>query len=185
MEKSNLIPFLRDNLDILFVGLNPAKGSNSNNHYFSVNQSFWNQLYISGLTTVEVDKSNADIKIFGSNKLNYNDWNFGITDLVVHVAESDSSKIKPTIIDCERLKKEILTFKPFAVVILHRKVLKKFVRFLGFEVPVSNTGYLGKLIPELDTKFYNIAFPHGNSIPTKKKIENYKSLKHYILNRNK
>ncbi len=32
MEKSKLVPFLRPNLDILFVGLNPAKGSSDNGH---------------------------------------------------------------------------------------------------------------------------------------------------------
>jgi len=46
--KSNLVPFIRDNLDILFIGLNPAKGSSENRHYFSVKPAFWNQLYDAG-----------------------------------------------------------------------------------------------------------------------------------------
>lgn len=41
--------FLRDNLDILFIALNPPMQSNNNGHYFSGKQSsFFNQLYLSG-----------------------------------------------------------------------------------------------------------------------------------------
>jgi hypothetical protein len=71
MEQSSLVPFVRKNLDILFVGLNPAEGSSRNGHYFSVNQAFWNQLYEAGLITKFADKLNADNLIFGSNKYNY------------------------------------------------------------------------------------------------------------------
>lgn len=63
MEKSKLVPFVRENLDILFVGLNPAKGSSYNCHYFSVNQAFWNQLYDAGLITARIDKASADGEI--------------------------------------------------------------------------------------------------------------------------
>ncbi|QQR94880.1 MAG: hypothetical protein IPJ93_14165 [Bacteroidota bacterium] len=95
MQESTLIPFLRKNLDILFVGLNPAKGSSENGHYLSVNQAFGNQLYESILLTKLVDKSNADELIFGANKYKYQNWNFGITDLITEIAESNSAKIKP------------------------------------------------------------------------------------------
>lgn len=108
MEKSNLIPFLRANLDILFVGLNPAKGSSRNRHYFSVNQAFWNQLLESNLITKHIDKSIADERIFGDNKINYNNWNYGITDLITEIAESNSAKIKPQHDDLVRLKKLLL-----------------------------------------------------------------------------
>lgn len=43
--------------DILFVGLNPAKGSSDNLHYFSINQAFWNRLYDAGLIIARVDNS--------------------------------------------------------------------------------------------------------------------------------
>jgi hypothetical protein len=79
LEKSNLVPFLREGLDILFIGLNPALGSSRNRRYFSVNQSFWSQLYSSGLITQYVDKSEADGKIFGSTEYNFNNWEYGMS----------------------------------------------------------------------------------------------------------
>ena len=182
MEKSNLTPFLRKNLEILFVGLNPAKGSNKNKHYFSVNQAFWNQLFESGLITRYIDKSIADDIIFGTNKFNYRNWNFGITDLITEIAESNSTKIKPKHSDLIRLENVIKEYKPKTVVLLHGKVLNKFVCYLGYDVPESNTGKLGKLIKTCNAIFFNIAFPHGNSITNEKKIKNYLELKEYIKN---
>jgi G:T/U-mismatch repair DNA glycosylase len=181
MEKSLLVPFLRKNLDILFVGLNPAKGSSRNKHYFSVNQAFWNQLYTSGLIIQQIDKAIADDIVFGTSKINFNNWNFGITDLVVEVAESNSSKIKPTYIDFKRLKETIITYKPRTVVLLHGSVLKYFLNELGIEVPESNSGHLGEILNNCETTFFNIAFPHGNSITSEVKIERYKELKKYII----
>lgn len=181
MEKSNLIPYVRKDLDILFVGLNPAKGSSQNKHYFSVKQSFWEQLYYSGLITTSVDKSNADDKIFGSNRYNYNNWNYGITDLITEVAESDSRKVNPSIDDCIRLEREILFYKPRTVVLLHGKVIKYFFRYLALSKPLANTGKLGKIISDSNTVFFNIAFPHGNAITNELKIKRYIELKDHLL----
>lgn len=180
MQESKLIPFLRKNLDILFVGLNPAKGSSENGHYFSVNQAFWNQLYKSGLITKHTDKSNADNLIFGSNKYNYKNCNFGITDLLTEIAESNSTKINPQKDDLIRLENVIKEFKPKIVILLHGKVLKNFIRYLGYVVSESNTGKLGKLIKNCNTTFYNIAFPHGNAITSEAKIEKYNELKEFL-----
>lgn len=180
MEKSNLIPFLRDGLDILFVGINPAKGSSRNKHYFSVNQAFWNQLLKSGLITDFIDKSVADDIIFGTNAMNYKNWNYGIVDLVTEIAESNSAKIKLKVEDLVRLKNIIIKYKPKTVVLLHEKVLKNFVGYLECIVPESNTGELGKLIKNCNSNFFNIAFPHGNAITSEEKIERYIELKEYL-----
>lgn len=177
MQKARLVPFLRPNLDILFIGLNPAKGSNDNGHYFSVNQAFWNQLYDAGLITKWVDKVNADNIIFGNNCFNYTSWQYGITDLVTHIAESNSRKIKPTNDDCFKLKIVIQKYQPKAAILLHGTVLKRFLKFLGKAVPSTNTGALGELVENCKTKFYNIAFPHGNTITSIEKIEQYINLK--------
>jgi G:T/U-mismatch repair DNA glycosylase len=131
MEKSNLVPFIRNNLHILFIGLNPAKGSSDNRHYFSVNQAFWNQLYDSGLISTKVNKLIADEIVFGSNAINFNSWNYGITDLVTEYAESDSGKIKPEVTDCERLKATILKFAPKVAILIHKKVTRNFLAYLG------------------------------------------------------
>jgi hypothetical protein len=183
MGKSTLVPFLRPKLEILFVGINPSQGSSENKHYFSVNQSFWTQLFDSKLILEDIDKSKADETVFGSNRINYNHWNYGITDLVIEIAESDSRKVKPTEKDCKRLKDTIMTYKPKTVVLLHGDVLKKFVSYLGYEVPVSNTGKMGKLVKSSESIFYNIAFPHGNAITSIDKVERYKELKNFLENR--
>lgn len=181
MEKSKLIPFLRSNLDILFIGLNPAKGSSDNGHYFSVNQAFWNQLNDAGLIAQYVDKAQADDIVFGDNKLNFNSWQFGITDLVTNIAESDSRKIKPTTEDCVKLKADIQKYKPKAVVFLHGIVLKKFLKHLGEPVPLANSGALGQLVEKCNTQFFNIGFPHGNSILSIDKVKHYIKLKNLLL----
>lgn len=181
MEESTLVPFVRENLDILFVGLNPAKGSSRNRHYFSVDRSFWNQLYSAGLITTYVDMSNADDIIFGSTIKNYRGWSYGITDLVTNIAESNSKKIKPTRQDCQILRDTIYEYSPKTAILLHSKVLKKFLRFLGCSVPASNSGELGKIVLNCETMFFNIAFPHGNNIPSDKKVVQYEKVKQYLL----
>jgi G:T/U-mismatch repair DNA glycosylase len=174
MEKSNLKPFLRNNLDILFVGLNPAKGSSDNRHYFSVNQAFWNQLYDSGLITQSIDKMVADEIIFGNNKFNLNEFNYGITDLITEFAESDSKKINPSVNDVKRLINVIEKYKPKIAVILHGKVLLHLFNYLSKAKPTSNQGFVGEILLNSDTLFYAIAFPHGNAISSDKKIKNYR-----------
>lgn len=185
MEKSTLVPFLRENLSILFVGLNPVKGSNQNGHYFSVNSAFWNQLFESGLINKQVDKLSADIEIFGKNEKNHNKWEFGITDLITEIAESDSSKIKPTLKNFEFLINQIELYKPKTVVLLHKKVLDSFNKnlFLSKSIQV-NEGNVGKLIKGVDTTFFSIAFPHGNTFTSKSKIEKYTELKQFLIQLN-
>lgn len=181
MKSSNLKPFLRQNLDILFIGLNPAAGSSENRHYFSVNQAFWNQLYGAGLITAEVDKGEADVTVFGSNSINFNNWSYGITDLIPDIAESNSSIVNPTNKDCENLANRIKTLEPKAAILLHMKVLKFLLPYLRHEIPKSNSGRLGKLIPGYSTIFFNIAFPHGNIIKSEDKIIRYREVKEYLL----
>ena len=95
MTKVNLRPFVRPNLDVLFVALNPASQSNSNGHYFSGKKSrFFLLLYKSGLITRDVDKSIADGIVFGSNKINYKEAQFGIADLVDDIVETKSTRIR-------------------------------------------------------------------------------------------
>lgn len=180
MEKSTLIPFIRKNLDVLFIGLNPANGSSEKGHYFSVKNSFWKQLFESGLIMEEIDKSNADEIVFGSKKINFNNWNYGITDIVTEYAESNSKKIKPTINDCIRLEQQIRLFNPKTAILLHNKTLKYFLKHLGIQPLKTNTGYVGKILKGSNTIFFNIAFPHGNKISDEAKILRYKELKTLI-----
>jgi len=125
VEKSTLKPFLRKDLDLLFVGLNPAVGSSRNEHYFSVNQAFWSQLYSAGLITKEIDKNMADTYIFGSNIYNFNKWSYGITDLLFEVAESNSIKIKTDLTHAIRLIDTVKKYNPLVVIFLHGRELSE------------------------------------------------------------
>lgn len=179
-EQSMLKPFLRPGLDILFIGLNPANGSSRNRHYFSVNSAFWNQLFDSGLITVKVDKLSADGLVFGGNSINQNGWAYGITDLLPEVAESDSAAIHPTRADCVRLADEIQRCQPRTAVLLHRKVVEAFLPFYGCPIPPINSGPIGQIIPGYPTLFFNIAFPHGNTIPSRAKVDQYRKIQEQL-----
>ena len=171
-----LYPFVRHGLDVLFVGLNPADTSSRKGHYFSTNPSFWNQLYDSGLITSPVNMNIADNVVFGSSKINANGWEYGVTDLINFHVESDSRAVNPTIQNCMDLKQTIINNKPKVVVLLHSKVIKRFVKdFLGKEN--VKYGNLGKLVDESDTVFFNVPFPHGNAITSEAKVELYKQVK--------
>ena len=180
MEQFQLTPFVRTNLHILFVGLNPAVGSSRNKHYFSVNQAFWNQLYDADLIISRVDKSNADTLIFGNTTNNHKAWEYGITDLIPTLAESDSGKVVVIQENCKALANLIREYSPKTVILLHSKVCRHFLKFLGHSVPASNSGLLGKLIPNCQTQFFDIAFPHGNPITSERKIENYRKVRSYL-----
>ena len=171
-----IYPFVRHGLDILFVGLNPGGTSSNKGHYYSTNPAFWNQLYASGLITRPVNMNVADEQVFGSSRLNANGWEYGVTDLVNFLAESDSREVKPTIDNCMDLMQTIINYKPKVVVLLHSKVIKCFVKvFLGKKD--VGCGNLGKLVDGLDTVFFNVPFPHGNNITSKEKVELYKQVK--------
>jgi len=181
MNNSELKPFIREGLAILFVGLNPASISNIKGHYFSVRMDFWNQLYDSGLITKKLDKDKADITVFGTTKININNWSYGITDLVPEIAESDSNKIKPKKEHCDNLINSIIKYNPKVVILLHGKVLKYFLRHLDVNKPVINSGNLGNILKGCDSLFFNIAFPHGNTIPKGEKVEMYKEVYRYLM----
>lgn len=171
-----IYPFVRHGLDILFVGLNPANTSSKKGHYFSTNPAFWNQLYDAGLITTQVNMNVADEQVFGSSRINANHWKYGVTDLVNGLAESNSAVVKPTVRNCVDLMQTIIKYEPKVVVLLHGKVIKHFVNAYMRKTSVKR-GNLGKLVDGCDTVFFNVPFPHGNSIPSKDKIEIYKQVK--------
>ncbi|MCH7664183.1 MAG: hypothetical protein IH859_09995 [Chloroflexi bacterium] len=183
MISSTLQPFIRKNLDILFVGLNPSFGSSEKGHYFSVKQSLWNQLYQSRLITISIDKVYADEVVFGSTKINFHGWSYGITDLVSEIAESDSRKIRTNTQHCVDFEQLIRKYRPGVAILLHKKVLKAFSEYLGIITPRANQGQLGNLLHGCSTIFYSIAFPHGNNIPDQKKIEKYLLIKKVLQER--
>jgi len=184
MEKSTLKPFLRDGLDVLFIGVNPAKGSSRKGHYFSVNAAFWNQLFDSGLIVERVDKNVADEIVFGSNRVNRAGLNYGVTDLVPKWAESASSKITPSNEDCRALVKSIKRHKPKVAVLLHSKVRRALEAHLKVLTDVEY-GQLGRIIPGLATEFFSVPFPHGNAITTETKVGKYREIVRFLPHRSR
>jgi G:T/U-mismatch repair DNA glycosylase len=170
--------FLRPNLDLLFVALNPPNQSNINGHYFSGKQSlFYKQLYQSGLITTEVDKMTADDLVFGSNKVTYKGMQFGIVDLIPHTVETDSSKVNVTKEDVKALVKRIYENSPRVVCVIHSKVKREFEKLLNKKFEY---GYWGKVMDNCDTKFYCNYFPNGNSISSKEKLTIYKQIRNAL-----
>lgn len=179
MDTQNLRPYLRENIDVLFIGLNPSDISDTNGHYFSVKQSFWDQLLQSGLLTKRVDKSYADEIVFGTNMANRNSWNYGIVDIIHTVSDRDSTDIKPSKNDYEWLKENILLFKPRVACIIHSKVMKCIDKFTLETLDIHH-GCMGKLLNEVNTTFFYIPFPHGNKYTNNYKVSLYKGIVEYL-----
>ena len=167
--------FLRENLDVLFIALNPPTQSNNNCHYFSGKQSqFFNQLYLSGLITENLDKTIADDLVFGGTEYNYKNKQFGVLDLIPRLEETNSSKVKAKREDVELMIERIKKYKPKNVCIIHSVVMKQFNKVTGIELKY---GYNGKVLKDSNTEFYCNYFPNGNPIPTESKIEIYKEIR--------
>ena len=179
-DSVNLKPFIKYNLKILFIALNPPQKSNEIGHYFSRVPNFWNQLFLSGLITRKVNKETADEIIFGSNNYNYKNWNYGITDLVPNIIETSSSKVNPTKIHVNDLKNKIIEYKPKNAIILHSKVRNK----LYNKDTSMKKGNIGKILIDegCHTNFFLVPFPHGDSTPQEVKINLYKEIKSSIDN---
>lgn len=167
--------YLRYNLDLLFIALNPPKQSNSNGHYFSGKQSlFFKQLFESGLITTNLNKSNADEMVFGSNKYNYYNKQFGVLDLVPSTVETNSNSVRVSNENVSLLLDRIKVYKPKNVCIIHAKVREKIEKEIDRKI---SYGLNGKLINNCETVFYCNYFPNGNCIPTTEKLRIYQLIK--------
>lgn len=167
--------YLKENLDILFIALNPSVQSNNNTHYFSGKQSlFFKQMYQSGLVTENLDRLTADELVFGGNEYNYKGKNYGVIDLLPRIEETNSNKVKVKVSDVELMINRIKKYKPKNVCIIHSIVMRNFKKVTGVDLVI---GYNGKVIEGLDTEFYYNYFPNGNNKTTESKVEIYKEIK--------
>jgi hypothetical protein len=167
--------YLRNNIDLLFIALNPPRQSNSNGHYFSGKSSlFFKQLFESGLITTNIDKSKADEIVFGANKYNYKNLQFGVVDLVPHIVETNSNSITVTKENVSLLLDRIRMYKPNNICIIHSKVRVEIEKEIGKKI---SYGANGKLIDNCETVFYCNYFPNGNNIPAEEKLRIYRLIK--------
>lgn len=167
--------YLKENLDVLFIALNPPVQSNSNGHYFSGSQStFFKQLYLSGLITEDIDKAIADELVFGGNKYNYKNKNYGVIDLLSYVEETNSGNVMVKNTDILSLIEKIKKYKPKNVCIIHSRVMKSLPKIIKRNFQY---GYNGKLFDDIETELYCNYFPNGNPISTETKLSIYAELK--------
>ena len=179
-SKLNTDKYLLNGLDILFVALNPPVQSNSNGHYFSGKQSaFYNLLYESGLLLNNIDKLEADEKVFDGSEYNFNHCRYGVVDIVPEKVETDSGKVDIMDEHIKSLIEKIIDYRPRIVCIIHSKIRNKFNKTNDYR-KISNIiqyGCCGKLLMDCNTVFFMQYFPNGNNIPKTKKIKIFEEMK--------
>lgn len=177
MTKIKLQPFLRPQLDVLFVSLNPPVQSNDNGHYFSGRSSrFFRLLYLSGLITKDLPKATADETVFDSTSVNYKGCAFGVIDLVDDIVQTNSRKVRPTRRHVDLLFTRIREFDPRFVCVIHSKV-----RDALNKNPVCaerlDYGICGPLLLGSESVFVLNYFPNGNNVSDEKKLRIFRALR--------
>ena len=176
MTVINLHPFIRPNLDVLFVALNPPDQSNTNGHYFSGSGSrFFHLLCLSGLITKEVPKLTADEIVFGSTAVNFKGAEFGVIDLVDDLVETNSGRVRISLHHVNSLLNRIRNLKPRFVCIIHSKVRNALNKHAQFTGPLEY-GICGRLLRDSSSSFILNYFPNGNSISDEPKLEIFREL---------
>jgi hypothetical protein len=170
VAESRLKSYSRDDLDVLFIALNPPEQSNSNKHYFSGKQSrFFKLLAVSGLITQEIPKACADERVFGTKEINYRGASFGVADLVSDIVETRSGKVRVVAADVLTLVSRIRSLAPRFACVIHSKVLNSLNRHGGL-VRELKYGWCGLVLRDCATEFVVNYFPNGNSITDGEKV---------------
>lgn len=161
----NLKEYIHPEMDILFLALNAPQISNANAHWFSNNLSFWNVLYNAGLISQAIfDCVEGDEKVFGSNKINFQNYTYGVTDLNNEVVETNSNKVIIEKRHLERIKKILENHKVARLCLMHSTVGKAF-RNSGLLINTTSARY-GLIGYISETAVYEVPF-HNASVPEK------------------
>ncbi len=174
---SNLRPYLRTGLDILFVALNPPVQSNTRGHYFSGDGSrFFKLLALSGLTTTEAPKPAADEIVFGGNEINHRKSEFGVVDLVEDLVETNSGAVQSKPEHVTLLLNRIKEYHPRFVCVIHSKVRTALNESPDIS-PKLIYGNCGSVLAGSDSVFFLNYFPNGNAIPDEPKLAIFRELR--------
>lgn len=172
--------FLKPNLDVLFVALNPAKESNKNGHYFSGSRSlFYRRWYEAGLLTEDVHSRrtvDSDDVVFGTTAINYKDKSFGVIDIVKDIAESKGSSVK---ISDEAYAEFIMDLRennPKNIVIIMSFVKEKINRKEKIKLVYGPNGQALKHLG-INANVFCFPFPNGSSFSASQIIDYYSQLK--------
>ncbi len=180
MLEVKLKPFLRTNLDVLFIALNPAEQSNSNGHYFSGKGSrFFKLLAESGLITREIPKVRADEQVFGTTEINYKRASFGVIDLVPGVVETNGGRVRAKAEHVVCLTSEIRNYAPRFACVIHSSVRSSLTRYGDLVRPLEYR-WCGCVLRDCATEFVLNYFPNGNSIKDDKKIHIFRLLRNRL-----
>lgn len=111
--------YLKENLDLLFVGFNPSiRSAETGHHFANPNNRFWKILHESGLTPRKFDAS-EDYKLL--------DLSFGLTNIVSRPTKAADEITKEEYQEGrEELKKKISLFKPKIVCYVGKGVYQEF-----------------------------------------------------------
>lgn len=177
MTEINLRPFLRPQLDVLFVALNPPTQSNANGHYFSGRGScFFHLLYLSGLITEDVPKATADETVFGSTSVNHKGCAFGVADLVDDLVQTNSGKVHSGRRHVDLLFTRIRELSPRFACLIHSKVRDALNKSPELTYQLDY-GICGPLLRGSETVFVLNYFPNGNNVPNEKKLNIFRALR--------
>lgn len=178
--RANLKPFLRPGLDVLFIALNPPQQSNANGHYFSGRSSrFFKLLYLSGLITIAIPQSEADVIVFGTNQMNYHGCAFGVVDLVDDHVETNSTLVRHTQTHADVLLDRIVALKPRSACVIHSGV-RASLNESGKLIRPLDYGWCGPILAASETQFILNYFPNGNSIPDEPKLRIFADLRNRL-----
>ncbi|MBK7304993.1 MAG: hypothetical protein IPI90_17575 [Saprospiraceae bacterium] len=167
--KVNLKEYIYPKMNLLFVALNAPEVSNANAHWFSYNLSFWNLLFRAGVITQTIsDPKEGDVKVFGSNKINYRNWIIGVTDLNRDVVATKSTQVTTDSTQVKRILSIIENNAVKRICLMHSMVTEEFERN-GIIVRNNKTGVnaFGIVGKYKSTVIYEAPFHSGNSIPNK------------------
>jgi hypothetical protein len=158
--------YIHPNMDLLFVALNAPENSNNNAHWFTNNLSFWNLLYRTGIITQSItNKLKGDVKVFGDNTINFNNWSIGVTDLNRRDVETDSANVEVKPSDVNRILDIINTNKVAKVCLMHSKVGNAFKDY-GSHIIKFNTNRYGKIGHLSRTEIFEVPF-HNATVKNK------------------
>ena len=156
-----ILPLIKQDLDYLFVGINPVEKSFINNkyHYFKSNSYFYTLLHKAGITDEKIDST----KLLDNNIgiVNYYYDYFGDTKNV-----PNKKKYR------NKLKKYIKEYAPKKIIFLGKQAINNYI-----DMPENESqdyGFIG--ISLTCGEIYCVPFP---TIPMKKisKIKYYKEIK--------
>ena len=181
MAASKLRPYIRPNLDVLFVALNPPTQSDNNGHWFSGDRSrFFQLLHESGLITEDLPKATADEAVFDSTTFNFRGFKFGVIDLVEDVIQTNSGYVRPSRRHVDVLIERFRDLGPRFVCVIHYKVRDALNQSREFEHPLDY-GICGRSLRGCGSVFVLNYFPNGNNVNDEKKLTIFRALRDQLV----